>query len=82
MRHRKIEQLLGHSPRHVGGHLYGWPIDCCVRTGKKRGLAEQFSDLDSDDQLRLVKRAFRELGVTRPVGHRVQDPVVDQTVRR
>tara|TARA_R110002020_G_scaffold243757_2_gene457342 strand:- start:7040 stop:9223 length:2184 start_codon:yes stop_codon:yes gene_type:complete len=63
MRHR-IEQLLGISPQGMWvGTFHGLAHRLLRAHWKEAGLAEQFQILDSDDQLRLVKRVIRELGL-------------------
>ncbi len=63
MRHR-IEQLLGISPQGMWvGTFHGLAHRLLRAHWREAGLAEQFQILDSDDQMRLVKRVIRELGL-------------------
>ena len=58
----RIEEML-HIPAHgmwVGLFTVS-PTACSRPTGRKRGCRRNFQILDSDDQLRLVKRVCREL---------------------
>ncbi|MFO7704164.1 MAG: DNA helicase II, partial [Halopseudomonas sp.] len=61
---QRIEQLLGISPQGMWvGTFHGLAHRLLRAHWKEAGLAEQFQILDSDDQLRLVKRGIRELGL-------------------
>ncbi|NLC02642.1 MAG: DNA helicase II, partial [Pseudomonas formosensis] len=60
----RIEQLLGISPRGMWvGTFHGLAHRLLRAHWREAGLVEQFQILDSDDQLRLVKRVIRELGL-------------------
>ena len=60
----RIEQLLGISPRGMWvGTFHGLAHRLLRAHWREAGLVEQFQILDSDDQLRLVKRVVRELGL-------------------
>ncbi|PRB83022.1 DNA helicase II [Pseudomonas sp. MYb185] len=61
---QRIEQLLGISPQGMWvGTFHGLAHRLLRAHWREAGLAEQFQILDSDDQLRLVKRVIRELGL-------------------
>ncbi|MEJ6654758.1 MAG: DNA helicase II [Pseudomonas sp.] len=61
---QRIEQLLGISPQGMWvGTFHGLAHRLLRAHWREAGLAEQFQILDSDDQLRLVKRVVRELGL-------------------
>ena len=61
---QRIEQLLGISPNGMWvGTFHGLAHRLLRAHWREAGLAEQFQILDSDDQLRLVKRVVRELGL-------------------
>lgn len=61
---QRIEQLLGISPQGMWvGTFHGLAHRLLRAHWREAGLAEQFQILDSDDQLRLVKRIVRELGL-------------------
>ena len=61
---QRIEQLLGISPQGMWvGTFHGLAHRLLRAHWREAGLAEQFQILDSDDQLRLVKRGVRELGL-------------------
>ena len=60
----RIEQLLGISPRGMWvGTFHGLAHRLLRAHWREAGLVEQFQILDSDDQLRVVKRVVRELGL-------------------
>ncbi|HDZ58405.1 MAG TPA: DNA helicase II [Pseudomonas xinjiangensis] len=60
----RIEQLLGISPQGMWvGTFHGLAHRLLRAHWREAGLAEQFQILDGDDQLRLVKRMIRELGL-------------------
>ncbi|MEH6491963.1 DNA helicase II [Halopseudomonas sp.] len=60
----RIEQMLGISPQGMWvGTFHGLAHRLLRAHWREAGLAEQFQILDSDDQLRLVKRVIRELGL-------------------
>ncbi|EZQ18137.1 DNA helicase II [Pseudomonas sp. G11-1] len=61
---QRIEQLLGISPQGMWvGTFHGLAHRLLRAHWREAGLAEQFQILDSDDQLRVVKRVVRELGL-------------------
>ena len=61
---QRIEQLLGISPQGMWvGTFHGLAHRLLRAHWREAGLAEQFQILDSDDQLRLVKRVIRELNL-------------------
>lgn len=61
---QRIEQLLGISPQGMWvGTFHGLAHRLLRAHWREAGLAEQFQILDSDDQLRVVKRVIRELGL-------------------
>ena len=61
---QRIEQLLGISTNGMWvGTFHGLAHRLLRAHWREAGLAEQFQILDSDDQLRLVKRVIRELGL-------------------
>ncbi len=56
--------LLGPAARTMWiGTFHVWPIDCCVCIGQEAGLPQHFQILDSDDQLRLIRRSIQALGL-------------------
>jgi len=60
----RIEQMLGISPQGMWvGTFHGLAHRLLRAHWREAGLAEQFQILDSDDQLRLVKRVIRELAL-------------------
>jgi len=60
----RIEKLLGISPQGMWvGTFHGLAHRLLRAHWREAGLVEQFQILDSDDQLRLVKRVVRELGL-------------------
>lgn len=62
MRHR-IEHLIGTSQAACGSALStAWRIVCCAPT-TEANLPQDFQILDSDDQLRLLKRIIKALNV-------------------
>ena len=60
----RIEQLLGINPAGMWvGTFHGLAHRLLRAHWQEAGLPENFQILDSDDQLRLVKRVVRELGL-------------------
>ena len=60
----RIEQLLGINPAGMWvGTFHGLAHRLLRAHWREAGLPEGFQILDSDDQLRLVKRVVRELGL-------------------
>ncbi|MFN3580479.1 MAG: DNA helicase II [Pseudomonas sp.] len=60
----RIEKLLGISPQGMWvGTFHGLAHRLLRAHWQEAGLAQQFQILDSDDQLRLVKRVIRELAL-------------------
>ena len=58
----RIAQMLGHEPAGMWvGTFHGLAHKLLRQHWQEAGLAENFQILDSDDQLRLVKRVLREL---------------------
>ncbi len=63
MRHR-IEQLMGISPRHLWiGTFHGLAHRLLRTHWREANLPENFQVMDSDDQLRLIKRTIRSLNI-------------------
>jgi DNA helicase II / ATP-dependent DNA helicase PcrA len=61
---QRIEQLLGISPQGMWvGTFHGLAHRLLRAHWREAGLAEQFQILDGDDQMRLVKRVIRDLGL-------------------
>jgi len=60
----RIEQMLGISPQGMWvGTFHGLAHRLLRAHWREAGLAQQFQILDSDDQLRLVKRVIREMAL-------------------
>lgn len=61
---QRIEQLLGISPQGMWvGTFHGLAHRLLRAHWREAGLAEQFQILDGDDQMRLVKRVIRDIGL-------------------
>lgn len=61
----RIEELLGHSPGGMWvGTFHGLAHRLLRMHWKEANLPENFNILDSDDQLRLIKRLCKALGVS------------------
>lgn len=60
----RIEELLGVNPRGMWvGTFHGLAHRLLQTHWQDAGLVQNFQILDSDDQLRLVKRVYNELGI-------------------
>jgi len=67
MRHR-VEELTGISPRHLWIGTFHSLAHRLLRTHwKQANLSENFQVMDSDDQLRLIKRLVRGLNIDEEV---------------
>lgn len=63
MRHR-VEQLVGINPRHMWiGTFHGLAHRLLRTHWREANLPENFQVMDSDDQLRLIKRIVRTLNI-------------------
>ena len=60
----RIEALLGMPVSHLWiGTFHASRTGCCAAIGRKPGLPQNFQIIDSDDQLRLIKRLLRNLEI-------------------
>lgn len=60
----RIHELLGHAPRSMWvGTFHGLAHRLLKMHWQEAGLNETFQVLDAEDQLRLIKRVYKNLGV-------------------